>query len=281
MTFFVFVGCATAVNFSSIRKSNFAAGASTSTNQTTNELIKSQTDFLVNTITINSSFGIATAMAFGMAIMVLVYSLGHVSGGQFNPAVSLGLWLSGNLPLFQMIVNMCAQVLGAILAAGLIYGMTPDPTDSTLGSNAVAVGYLASQAFLGEVIMTALLVFVVHMTVCDANNSISPMAPLAIGFAVFLAHTVLIPVDGCSINPARSLGPAIVSGHFGNKFWVFIIGPFLGSFFGATAWLLVSKQWDRDNFFSGKVDHAAGGAPVATDSNGIESPQAKALNEEV
>ena len=281
MTFFVFVGCGTAVNFSSVRQSNFAAGAATSTNQTTTDIIKSQTDFLVNTITINSSFGIATAMAFGMAIMVLIYSLGHVSGGQFNPAVSLGLWLSGNLPLFQMLVNMCAQVLGAIFAAALVYGMTPNPGESTLGANAVAVGFRPAEAFLGEIIMTSLLVFVVHMTVCDANNSISPMAPLAIGFAVFLAHTVLIPVDGCSINPARSLGPAIVSGTFGSQFWVFIIGPFLGSFFGVGSWFLVSMQWDRDNFFSGKVDHAAGGAPVATDSNEIESPQAKALGEEV
>ena len=98
-------------------------------------------------------------------------------------------------------------------------------------------------ALLGEIVMTAFLCFTVHMTACTRPNDVSPMAPLAIGFAVFLGHCVLIPVDGCSINPARSLGPAIISGTW-KQFWIFVAGPFAGSAFGSAAWLAVAPQWD-------------------------------------
>lgn len=271
MTFFVFIGCGTAVSFSTIRDSAFAQGASTNTVDTGIALVGLK-DVVIN----NSSFGIATAFAFGMAIMVLAYSLGHISGGQFNPAVTLSLVLSGNLGLFQAIANVCAQVVGAILASGLLYGMVPDAQNSSLGANAVAPGYTKAAALLGEIVMTAFLCFVVHMTVCDETNAnLYAQAPLAIGFAVFLGHTVLIPVDGCSINPARSLGPAIVSGQW-DAFWVFIVGPFVGSFFGVFAWLLAAKKWDVENALANKINAAtgandAGGDPNLTDA----SPQVK------
>ncbi len=253
MTFFVFIGCGTAVSFSTIRPSAYTEGTSTTTDQTAASITNLR-DIVIN----NSSFGINTALAFGTAIMVLAYSLGHISGGQFNPAVSLSLVLSGNLGVFQACANVCAQVVGSILAAGLLYGMVPDAGASSLGANAVSPGYTSGSALLGEIIMTAFLCFVVHMTVCDdENSSLYAQAPLAIGFAVFLAHTVLIPVDGCSINPARSLGPAIVSGNW-KTFWVYIVGPFVGSFFGVFAWLLVAKKWNVENAMEEKINNATG-----------------------
>ena len=149
--------------------------------------------------------------------MVLAYSLGRISGAHFNPAVTFSLFLTGNCPLFQALANVAAQFAGSILAAGFVYGITPDASVSSLGANALSTGVGSGEALLGEVMMTAMLCFVVHLTACDKENNISPMAPLAIGFTVFLAHTVLLPLDGCSINPARSFGPALLSGNWGGK----------------------------------------------------------------
>jgi len=248
MMFFVFIGCGTAVGFSSIRASAFADGADDQVANDTNTVIERQTETLTDAIVINSSFGVNTALAFGMGIMVIAYSIGHISGGHLNPAVTLSLFLSGHCNFIQGVANVCAQVVGSVLAASFLYGMTPSASESSLGSNAVSPGFSSGQALLGEIVMTAFICFVVHMCVASESNNtgIAPMAPLAIGFAVFLGHAVLIPVDGCSINPARSLGPAIISGTW-TQFWVFIVGPFVGSFFGVFFWTLVSFAWDKEN----------------------------------
>jgi MIP family channel proteins len=232
MMFFVFIGCGTAVGFSSLRPSAYAGDANDGTENDTNTILSRQTTVLTDAIVINSSFGVNTAFAFGMAIMVLAYSLGHVSG-HYNPAVTLSLFLSGNCNFFQGVANVCAQVVGSILGASFLYGMVPNSSESSLGANAVSPGFSSGEAFLGEVVMTGFLCFVVHMCVAkeSKNDGIAPMAPLAIGFAVFLGHTVLLPVDGCSINPARSLGPAIISGNWSGM-WIFIVAPLVGSFFG-------------------------------------------------
>ncbi len=133
----------------------------------------------------------------------------HLSGGHINPAVSFGLFLTGKLGVVQMIVNVIAQFIGALLGAGLLYGTVPGaPGPLNLGANAVSPGYSNWQAFLGEVLMTCVLMFTILMVATDAKAIAKNVAPLAIGFAVFLGHAVLIPVDGCSINPARSFGVA-------------------------------------------------------------------------
>jgi len=252
MMFFVFIGCGTAVGFSSIRESAFAEGASdTETgdegNSDASALLTQKLMTLAEELTINGSFGVNTALAFGMAIMVLAYSIGHISGCHLNPAVTLSLFLSGNCNLIQGLANVCAQIVGSILGTAFLYGMVPDAGESSLGANIISDSYSSGEALLGEFFMTAFLCYVVLMCVADpANAGIAPMGPLAIGFAVFLGHAVLIPVDGCSINPARSLGPAIISGTW-TQFWVFVIGPLLGSFLGVFVWLLTSKGWDREN----------------------------------
>merc|ERR1712048_1360491 len=108
-----------------------------------------------------------------------------------------------------------------------------------LGSNGVSKGFTQSQALLGEIMTTALLVLVVHETACNpATADNRPLACVAIGFAVFLAHSVLIPIDGCSINPTRSFGPALVATlRYGKSFfadmWIFWVGPLVGAFVAA------------------------------------------------
>jgi len=182
------------------------------------------------------------AFAFGMAIMVLVYAIGHTSGGQLNWAVTLGLVTSGDLEIFQGCANALAQLLGAVLGATLLMGTLPDGTSPGLGSNKVNrdAGYTAGAAFVAELIFSFMLVFVVFQTAVDqgaitgTNKESRPvLAPLAIGFQIFLAHLFLIPITGCSINPPRSFGPAFVATLDGEKdlfkdFWIFLVAPCLG-----------------------------------------------------
>ncbi|EFN52412.1 hypothetical protein CHLNCDRAFT_13804, partial [Chlorella variabilis] len=152
---------------------------------------------------------------------VLAYATSHLSGGQMNPAVSLGLALSGTLGPLQAAANMLAQLVGAILGSSFLYATVPHAAASTLGSNAIARGVSTGNAFVGEAVMTFVLVSVVLETAANRKSTARAQAPLAIaslrpacrlpaGFAVFCAHAVMLPIDGCSINPARSLGPAIV-----------------------------------------------------------------------
>lgn len=203
------------------------------------------------------------AFAFGMAIMVLVYSIAHTSGGQLNWAVTIGLMVEGSLETLQAMANMLAQLLGGILGAALLYATLPDCCRGTLGSNEVnrSAGYTAGMAFFAEFMFTFFLVFVVFQTAVDAkaitgaNQESRPvLAPVAIGFAVFLAHLFLIPITGCSINPSRSFGPAFVSTLDGQKglfddFWIFFVAPMLG---GVVAGLL--HKFTRDEQVQAEED---------------------------
>jgi len=181
-----------------------------------------------------------TSFAFGMAIMVLVYAVGHTSGGQLNWAVTIGLVTSGDMEIYQGCANACAQLLGAILGATLLLATCPEERRGTLGSNAVADPYSGGQAFVAELIFSFMLVFTVFQTAVDTgaitgtDKESRPLAaPIAIGFQVFLAHLFLMPITGCSINPTRSFGPAFVATLDGKKelfddFWIFLVAPVLG-----------------------------------------------------
>jgi len=182
------------------------------------------------------------SLVFGLAITSLAYSLGHHSGAQFNCAVTWGLVLAGKLGAAQGLCNTIAQLLGSLLAAlaarGIIQNDNTFGTEGPgLGTNGLAAGVTAASAFLGETVFTGLLVLVVLETACSKRSvKNSAHAALAIGLAVFLGHSVLIPLDGCSINPTRSWGPALVASWntaskvdpFAN-FWVFVVGPLFGS----------------------------------------------------
>jgi MIP family channel proteins len=179
------------------------------------------------------------ALTFGLAITSLAYTVGHFSGGQINCAVTLGLVLAGKLTAAQGVTNFVAQILGSLTGALLLTLMIPEAADKTggLGTNKISDKLSKFNAFVGEFIMTFLLMFVVLETAVNpATKANREMAALAIGFAVFLAHAVLINVDGCSINPTRTFGPAMVRQMlYKNKAdsldeqLVFWAGPLLGA----------------------------------------------------
>ncbi|KAL4442937.1 hypothetical protein ABPG77_008428 [Micractinium sp. CCAP 211/92] len=229
-TLFVFIGCGTATTFSAKRGPQAAQGfeLGSVTNRSSADVL-SDIRSLADNLATNASWGILTALAFGLAITVLAYATAHLSGGQINPAVTLGLLLSNNLGPLQAICNMAAQIVGAILGAGLLYATIPGSSNSTLASNQLATGVGVGNALCGEIVMTFVLVSVVLEVTSNRNPASRAQAPLAIGFAVFCGHAVMLPIDGCSINPARSLGPAIVSSTWPGTFWVFIVGPFAGA----------------------------------------------------
>lgn len=191
--------------------------------------------------TVEAGWVLQVALTFGLAISSLAYAIGHYSGGQINCAVTFALVLTGQCSVMQGVLNFVAQLLGAIFGAFILTQMHPEDKDAThgLGTNSAPEGRKCN-AFIGEFMMTFLLVFVVLETATNAASAANrQVAALAIGFAVFLAHSVLIPIDGCSINPTRSLGPAIVrkityksSGSF-DDMWIFWAGPLLGA--GAAA----------------------------------------------
>lgn len=181
---------------------------------------------------------LTVALAFGMAIMVLAYATGHVSGGQINCAVTLALCIAGELPWNQGFANFGGQMLGSVAGAALLLaGSSGAPgRDFTggLGSNGVNPRYSDFNAFVNEAMMTFLLVYVIFETAVHNKSGAGRNAPLAIGFAVFLAHLVCIPVTGCSINPTRSFGPALVATMNGaenlwDDMWIFWVAPLLGA----------------------------------------------------
>jgi len=189
-----------------------------------------------------SAWVLQVSLTFGFAITSLAYAIGHYSGGHINCAVTLGLLVTGHVGWWQTVCNFVAQMLGSVTGALILLGLHPREKDLTgaLGSNAISEGYSWWHALVGEVVMTFLLVFVVLETAVNpASSANRALACLAIGLAVFLAHAVLIPIDGCSINPTRSFGPALVAmlvnkeaGTF-KDMWVFWVGPGVGSLLAA------------------------------------------------
>mmetsp|Transcript_50463 Transcript_50463/g.123060 ORF Transcript_50463/g.123060 Transcript_50463/m.123060 type:complete len:583 (-) Transcript_50463:465-2213(-) len=183
---------------------------------------------------------LVVALSFGMSILVLVYTIGHHSGGQINCAVTISLVLGGIIPWYQGLANIISQLIGSLLGAQILAGIIPCDMDKTtnLGTNMVSPMFEDGQAVLGEFVMTYLLCFVVWETRVSRLATVGQNSGIAIGFTVFIAHILLLPIDGCSINPTRSFGPAIVSQNRGcanftpggyDDMWIMWVGPILGS----------------------------------------------------
>merc|ERR1711865_752965 len=182
------------------------------------------------------------ALAFGMGIVILAYSIGNKSGGHINCAVTTALMVAGKCPLLEGITIIVFQFLGSLTGAGLLAATIPDGEDATgcFGTNSVQPGFSKGNAFCGEFFMTFLLMYVVFHTAVHKRHSIKTdnAAALAIGMSVFCAHCVLIPITGCSINPTRTFGPAVVASfrdidggdadkchHYWRDIWIFFLAP--------------------------------------------------------
>ena len=179
---------------------------------------------------------VATALAFGLVLVVLVYAIGPISGCHINPAVTMGFLVSGRMSLDDALGYWAAQFVGAIAGAAALFGVlhaTPAYSRDTVGLGTNGYGtrsffdFNAGGAFALEVVLTFVFVFVILAVTRRAANAI--VAGVVIGLALTLVHLIGIPLDGTSVNPARSLGPALFVGSAALKqIWVFILAPLVG-----------------------------------------------------
>jgi aquaporin Z len=190
---------------------------------------------------------VGTAIAFGLAVVAMAYTIGEISGCHINPAITLGVALSGRMSWKDAVGYWVGQVIGGILAGALLLLLTkvvaaPDLTGG-LGSNGVANAGGVGGAFLVEVIATFLFVLVVLGTT-DAKYGAGKPAGLAIGLSLILIHLMCINLTGTSVNPARSIGPALFAGGDALKdVWVFICAPLVGGALSACVWkAMVPKE---------------------------------------
>jgi len=172
---------------------------------------------------------VAIAFAFGLALVVGLYTVGRVSGGHFNPAVSLGAFLDKRIPLNDMLFYWVSQVIGGVLASfALAFLASKDAVATTITRLNPSVE--AFNGFFGEALLTAIFV----MAILVLSKSASPTKLLGIGLTLTAVHLAGIGFTGSSVNPARSLAPAIVGGEFGD-IWVYLAGPAVGA---VLAWVL-------------------------------------------
>src|SRR5271163_2056061 len=183
---------------------------------------------------------IGVALAFGLTVVTMVYAVGHISGGHFNPAISLGLVVGKRFPASDFIPYVIAQVLGAITAADVLFmiasGKAGFDVRAGFASNGYGAhspgGYSLLAGFLAEVVLTAFFLIVV-MGATDSRGVPKGFAPIAIGLCLTLIHLVGIPVTNTSVNPARSTGPAIFAGGWAlQQLWMFWVAPLIGGALG-------------------------------------------------
>ena len=178
---------------------------------------------------------IGVALAFGFSVMTMAYAIGHISGCHLNPAVSLGLWMGGRFSHKELVPYICAQILGAISGAGILYLIATGAPDFELGGFAAngygehsPGGYDLVAAFITEVVMTFIFLFVI----LGATHSRAPryLAGVAIGLCLTLIHLISIPVTNTSVNPARSTSQALFVGDWAlGQLWLFWIAPIIGA----------------------------------------------------
>jgi aquaporin Z len=208
---------------------------------------------------------VATAVAFGLVLLALAYVLGPISGCHINPAVTMGAWLSGRIPVVEAVGYWAAQFVGGILGALLLWGTlncSPIYRTSKQGLGANGYGPLslihinAGGAFLAEVVMTALFVFAVLGATTKVVNPAT--AGIVIGFSLAVVNLVGIPITGTSVNPARSLGPAlIVGGTALSQVWLFIVAPLVGGAVAAVLHRFLYPEPPVEPLASGEVPTAA------------------------
>ena len=177
---------------------------------------------------------VGTALTFGLVIMAMVYAIGHLSGAHINPAVTAAFTLTRHFPPREALAYVLAQCLGAIAAALVLLAAWTDKP-AALGATVPSVS--AGTAVLYEIVLTAFLMFVIVAVATD-TRAVGAAAAIAIGGTVGLDALFGGPVTGASMNPARSLGPALAAGEW-QDFWVYVVGPLAGASIGALAYQLV------------------------------------------
>ncbi|MRG47648.1 MIP family channel protein [Chitinophaga sp. SYP-B3965] len=190
------------------------------------------------------------AIAFGVAVVVMAYAIGGISGCHINPAITVAMLTAGKIKAADALGYIIAQFIGATIAAGVLYAIQKGlpgwmPGEWALGSNGWGPGYLAEynivSAFIAEAVLTFLFLFVIFGTTSKWGNG--TMAGLAIGLTLVLIHLVAIPITGTSVNPARSFGPAVFAGGKAlEQLWLFIVAPLVGAIAAAIVWRVLEKK---------------------------------------
>lgn len=190
---------------------------------------------------------VGVSMAFGLTVLTIAYSLGHISGAHLNPAVSIGLWAGGRFPLKELPGYIVAQILGGITAAAVLY-IIATGNGSEIGNFAAngfgdhsPGGYSLVAALVTEVVMT----FMFLIIILGATDSKAPagFAGIAIGLALTLIHLISIPVTNTSVNPARSISQAIfVGGWAVEQLWLFIVAPIVGAALAGVFYQMLGKK---------------------------------------
>ena len=200
------------------------------------------------------------ALAFGLVIGVMVSALSHISGGHFNPAVTLGFLITRRLSLVLAVAYWLVQFAGAVLAALLLRWIYPETQEATLGAPALAPNIELGAGLVLEAVLTFFLVWVVFATCADPRGSYTAIAGLAVGFAITFDILVGGPLTGAAMNPARAFGPELVANVW-DDFWIWYVGPLAG---GAIAALLYDELYLR----------SAKPVPVGPPETGVEEPGA-------
>ncbi|HUI59697.1 MAG TPA: aquaporin Z [Steroidobacteraceae bacterium] len=179
---------------------------------------------------------VGVSLAFGLTVLTMAFAVGHISGGHFNPAVTVGLWAGGRVPAGDVVPYVVAQVIGAVAAACVLLtiasGNGSDPLAGGLASNGFGEhspgGYALGAAALTEFVMT--FFFLIVILGSTHRNAPTGFAPIPIGLALTLIHLISIPVTNTSVNPARSTGPALMVGGWAlSELWLFWVAPLAGA----------------------------------------------------
>lgn len=185
---------------------------------------------------------IGTAVAFGLSVVAMAYTIGNISGCHINPAITLGCLLSGRISGKDAAMYMIFQVIGAFIGSAILWALTSNSGLAGTGANACQAGVSITGGLLAEIFFTFVFVLVVLGTT-DAQKGAGNLAGLAIGLSLILVHLACIRYTGTSVNPARSIAPAIFQGGEAlSQLWIFIAGPFIGAALSAAVWKIFAEK---------------------------------------
>jgi aquaporin Z len=193
---------------------------------------------------------LGVSLAFGLTVLTMAYAIGHISGCHLNPAVTFGLWAGGRFESKDILPYVLAQVIGGVIAGGVLYVIATGQADFDIGASGFASngygvhspgGYSFMAALVSELVMTGVFLFVI-MGATDARAP-KGFAPIAIGLCLTLIHLISIPVTNTSVNPARSTGVAVFVGDWAmSQLWLFWVAPIVGGMIGAIVYKIVDGE---------------------------------------
>ena len=190
------------------------------------------------------------AFAFGLSVLVMVYAIGGISGCHINPAISISMLASGKMKLQDTVIYVVVQCMGAVVASALLYSIAIGSPGYSLAVNGLGQngygeaspgGFSMTSGFIAEVVLTFIFLLVIYGS--TSERAPKGFAGLSIGLSLVLIHLVGIPITGTSVNPARSLGPAIMVGGVAlNQLWLFWVAPIIGGLLASLVWRILEPK---------------------------------------